>query len=90
MSYEAVVTNLTEGSEHAGTDLGPGSLSRCPDAEDTDENGVDYQPTPNVSAGLANDCACGDSVCAPEESCESCADDCGACDDGTGGPVGSW
>lgn len=80
MSYEAVVTNLTEGSEHAGTDLGPGSLSRCPDAEDTDENGVDYQPTPNVSAGLANDCACGDSVCAPEESCESCADDCGACD----------
>lgn len=81
-SYEAVIVDLTEGSGSAGTDLGPGSLSRCPDGEDTDDNAVDYQVTANTSPGQANDCACGDGVCGPEENCESCSDDCGVCEGG--------
>jgi hypothetical protein len=81
-SYEAVIADLTEGSGPAGTDLGPGSLSRCPDSEDTDDNAADFQVTANMSAGGANDCACGDGVCGPNEDCESCSDDCGQCDGG--------
>jgi len=89
-SYEAVIVDLTEGSGPAGTDLGPGSLSRCPNGEDTDDNANDFQPTPNMSPGLANDCACGDGVCAPGEDCESCSDDCGACQGGDDDDCVEW
>jgi hypothetical protein len=81
-SYEAIIAEITEGSGHAGTDLGPGSLSRCPNGTDTDDNAADFQVTPNVTPGQDNDCACGDTVCGPGEDCESCGDDCGACEDG--------
>jgi len=79
-SYEAIIDEITEGSNHSGADLGEGSLGRCPNGEDSDDNGADFMATPNVSAGQPNDCACGDSVCGPGEGCDNCESDCAPCD----------
>ena len=52
--YEGIVEGTGEG-DSAGTDAGNGSLSRCPNATDTGDNGADFSVT-NPSAGATNIC----------------------------------
>lgn len=56
MSYEAVITGLTEGSNHAGDDNSGAqqSLARLPNGIDTDQNADDYSLTTTVTPGAAN------------------------------------
>ena len=55
VSYEAVVPLAAEGA-NAGTDAGEGSLSRCPDGGDTNDNGADFTLTTTLTPGSANSC----------------------------------
>lgn len=56
MSYEAVITGITEGSNHAGDDNSgtQQSLARIPNGVDTDQNADDYSLTTTVTPGAAN------------------------------------
>lgn len=66
VSYEGAVPGYTEGSgsglEDAAAD---GSISRCPDGADTDQNNIDFRFTATISPGAQNECSvvveeCGD------------------------------
>jgi endonuclease I len=56
MSYEAVISGITEGSNHAGDDNSSKqqSLARLPNGIDTDQNADDYSLTTTVTPGAAN------------------------------------
>lgn len=52
LSYEAIITGLTEGTNHAGEESDSDSLSRVPNGNDTDENDDDFvkqAPTPGTA-----------------------------------------
>ena len=82
VAYEANVEAASEGNSNAGKDNGDGSLSRCPDGTDTDDNGADFVVAIVSTAGQTNGCGCGDGVCDAlvGEGCQSCEADCGACE----------
>lgn len=51
VSYEAIITGITEGTNHAGEESDDDSLSRVPNGNDTDENEDDFvkqTPTPGT------------------------------------------
>lgn len=58
VSLGAVTSGLTEGSASAPGDsnTSPGSVSRCPNGQDTNQNGNDYAFRGTVTAGTANSC----------------------------------
>ena len=56
LSYEGDLDGASEGTGGAGTDSGAGSLARCPDGEDTDDNAIDFTKTETTSPGEANAC----------------------------------
>ena len=66
VSYEGDVPGYTEGSGAGLEDaFADGSISRCPDGTDTDQNNVDFIFTETISPGAQNECgavveACGD------------------------------
>lgn len=57
VSYEGdTASPYTEGSGVGLEDAGDGSISRCPDGDDTDVNNVDLAFTGTISPGAANGC----------------------------------
>jgi large repetitive protein len=51
LSYEAIISGITEGVNHAGEESDDDSLSRVPNGNDSDENEDDFTkqaPTPGV------------------------------------------
>jgi endonuclease I len=56
MSYEAIMTGITEGSDHAGEDLSSSdfSLSRMPNGTDSDQNGLDFIDNARLTPGADN------------------------------------
>jgi hypothetical protein len=55
MSYKGVLAEVTEGNLDAGSADGDPSLSRCPEALDTNDNGADFRQTP-PTPGAPNHC----------------------------------
>ena len=56
MSYEAIISGVTEGANHAGNDDSgtTQSLARVPNGTDTDQNADDFRLTQSVTPGAAN------------------------------------
>ena len=54
MAYEGTMSSAGEGGS-AGTDAGDGSLSRCPNGADTDDNSADFVSA-DSTPGESNDC----------------------------------
>ena len=56
MSYEAIISGITEGSNHAGNDDSGAtqSLGREPNGIDTDQNADDFRLSQTVTPGAAN------------------------------------
>ena len=56
-SYEGFLPDVTEGGAFDGRDAGGGSLGRCPNGADTDDNSVDFRFMEASTPGVANVCA---------------------------------
>lgn len=90
LSYEGTMSDVGEGSAPAAEDSNSveGSLVRCPDGVDTDDNGADFSFTPVPTPGDFNAC---DALCDDADECTTDAFDNGVgacvntpvvCDDG--------
>lgn len=56
-SYEGVMPDVTEGAGSDAQDFGEGSVGRCPNGADTNDNLADFAFEPMPSPGVANACA---------------------------------
>lgn len=55
VAYEGTMEGTGEGTT-APSDIGDGSLSRCPNGADTDDNGADFKLVPTMTPGAPNMC----------------------------------
>ena len=56
ISYEGFVDEVSEGMEGASRDNDTGSLSRCMNGQDQDQNHLDFVQTPSPTPGASNSC----------------------------------
>ena len=56
ISYEGFVDEVSEGTEGADRDNDTGSLSRCMNGQDQNQNHLDFISTPSPTPGALNVC----------------------------------